>query len=164
MNPGGLFDPAVAPPMGYELQGLLGRQQDLSRGALTFANARVVSLRQGMGLVPLTDALFDEIGVESGTATPGFSRLSPALEHWARGLSRNSVVAYVEADYFGGAGAQSAVAWADGALVLGPLHAQGAINQVLRLLAVKSDLAGDEFDAVGLGLHRRTERWGSTEE
>jgi hypothetical protein len=74
-------------------------------------------------------------------------------------MSAVAPVAYIEAEFFGGTGGQSAVAWSGGSRVLGPLHAQEAINETLRFLGVRADGARDEFDAVGLGRYRDTADW-----
>jgi hypothetical protein len=144
--------------MGYELQALIGKTQVLQLHSGPFQSARVVSLDQGIGIIPLTDELYEEIGGEGELDT--FYKFSPQLEEWARLLSQHAPVAYVEAEYFGGVGGQNAIAWSKGGRILGPLHAENAINQALKLLGVSSaDIAGDEFDAVGLGKHRDTASW-----
>ena len=76
--------------------------------------------------------------------------------------SRFGPIAYVETDYFGSAGSQSAALWRDGALVMalatewagGAGHPDGApINRALRGLGVAPD-GGDEFSVIGLGGYR----------
>jgi hypothetical protein len=131
-------------------------------GDLGFPSAKVVALRQGLSLLPLTDALFDEIQTaapNAGESLPRFEKLSTAVESWVRGLSSRGLAAYVEAEYFGGAGGQSAVAWRQGDVILEPVHSQDAINCALRLLGVDAGGEHDEFDAVGLGLRRSTDDW-----
>jgi hypothetical protein len=78
-------------------------------------------------------------------------------------------VAYVEADFWGGTGTQFAAAWEAGELVLGPIvdgHdarpvtvRRSAISRALRRLGARADGHIDEFDAVGLGRHRRVAAW-----
>ncbi len=109
-------------------------------------------------MIPMTNELFEEIGGDGEVDT--FYKFSPAVEDWAKRLSQDSPIAYVEAEYFGGVGGQSSVAWARGLRVLEPIHAADAINQALKILGVSvAGFAGDEFDAVGLGKHRETESW-----
>ena len=110
--------------MGYSLEALIGRT--LSEHARGFKNARLVSLERGLAMIPVTDALHAEIG--AGDELPGFERLSRQIEEWARRPSPDPV-AYVEAEFFGGLGEQSAVVWQGGERVFGPLHAADAINQ-----------------------------------
>lgn len=120
-----------------------------------------------MAIIPLTDELFDEISASEDLGAfedvDKFYKLSPRVEAWVKRISLNSPVGYLEADYFGGNGGQSAIAWSDGLRVVGPLHTEGAINQVLSFLGVRSGKDCDEFDAVGLGRHRETSDWISEE-
>lgn len=109
-------------------------------------------------MIPLTDELYEEIGGDGEPDT--FYKFSPQLEEWASLMSQHAPVAYVEAEYFGGVGGQNAIAWSKGGRILGPLHDENAINQALKILGVSSaGIAGDEFDAVGLGKHRDTASW-----
>ena len=78
---------------------------------------------------------------------------------WVEGVSFSAPAAYVEAEYFGGSGGQSAVVWSRGAESLPPTHSPEAINTALRLLGVSRGTFHDEFGAVGLPRHRHTEEW-----
>ena len=86
--------------MAYVLQALIGSADTLRKHTSNFASARLVSLPQGMGMIPLTDDLHKEIGGED----IGFSKLSSAAAHWAQKISLDSPVAYVAAEFFGGIG------------------------------------------------------------
>jgi hypothetical protein len=117
----------------------------------------LISLRQGVFMIPVTDQLHEEIG--RGGEMERFEKLSPRVEEWVRHISGGGPVAYVEAEFFGGDGGQSAVVWSNGARVLGPTHDEDAINQALRFLGVRPDGARDEFDAIDLGRNRDTHDW-----
>jgi hypothetical protein len=143
--------------MGYYLQAIIGKQQTLAQHASEFQHARVVPLAQGIAIIPLTDDLYDEIA--GGGEVERFEKLSPGVEEWARRISAVGPVAYIEAEFFGGTGGQSVVAWSEGSRVLGPVHSEHAINEALRFFAVRVDGAHDEFDALGLGRHRNTNDW-----
>ncbi len=141
--------------MGYYLQALVGKADALGKYTSEFQHAHLVSLLQGMAMIPLTDDLHDEIGGDD----LGFVKLTSAGEQWAQRISSLTPVAYVEAEFFGGDGGQSAVVWFNASRVLGPIDSQHAINQALRFLGVQIGNAHDEFDAVGLGKHRDTRDW-----
>ncbi|MGX4732844.1 hypothetical protein [Kitasatospora griseola] len=83
-----------------------------------------------------------------------FRMLPSGFERTLATWSETSPVAYVEADIRGGTGDQSA-----GALTLGPLFEPGyrPISPALRHLGAPADGRPDEFDAIGLGRHGRTE-------
>ena len=93
--------------------------------------------------------------------------LSPEEVRFARWLSsQHGPVAWVETDYFGGNGSQSAAAWVGGEAVVGPSKSgaetgppDGAINLALRCIGVTCGEGGDEFDAIGLGWYRDNEEW-----
>ena len=143
--------------MGYYLQAIIGTQRTLAQHASAFQHARVVPLAQDIAIIPLTDDFHEDIA-DVGEVE-GFEKLSPGVEEWVRRVSVVDPVAYVEAEFFGGTGSQSAIAWSGGSRVLGPLHGKDAINQILRFCGVRRDGAHDEFDAVGLGRHRHTDDW-----
>jgi hypothetical protein len=134
-----------------------------------FNHARVVTLRQGLRLLLMTDDLFDEIQHDSAEApVPGFWKLPIGFDQSLAAWSMQGPVAYVEADYFGGVGTQIAAVWDAGALVLGPLAEPETrtaptrstpISQALRRLGVSAHGHVDEFDAIGLGRHRDTDNW-----
>jgi hypothetical protein len=57
-----------------------------------------------------------------------------------------------------------AIVWKDGAVVLDPLVSKknqvpGPINGALRFLGVSKGEAADEFEAIGLHLHRWIKDW-----
>jgi len=136
-----------------------------------FANGVVADLGQGLGLVPMTRALFDEVR-SSAEGDPRFEPAQlfpPGFEVVLADWSVVDSVVYVEAEYFGGVGSQFAAVWRDGALALGPLvlaeddprpaPGMSPISQALRYLGVSADGHYDEFDAIGLGRHRGVEDW-----
>jgi hypothetical protein len=143
--------------MSYYLQALIGSKEVLDALASEFQHASVIPLAQGMALIPLTDQLHCEIG--KGDTAEGFEKLSPAVSKWAQRISSAAPVTYVEAEFFGGVGGQTAVVWSQGAKVTGPIHSENAINQALRMLGVQMGNAHGEFDAMGLGRHRHTDDW-----
>ena len=143
--------------MGYYLQAIVGRQTTLMQHASAFQHAHIVPLGQGIAMIPVTDDLYDEFA--DGGEVDRFYKLSPGIENWAKRISDSAPIAYVEAEFFGGTGGQSAIAWSQGSSVLGPVHSQHAINEVLRFFGVRVEKAHDEFDAIGLGRHRGTVDW-----
>jgi hypothetical protein len=133
--------------MAYQLHALIARQELLARCS------DVIALPQGVAMVPIVTE-----GEGGPFPSSEFERLSAEIARLAKTLSLKGIVAYVEAEYFGGAGDQRAVVWENGRVEAAPLGGD-AINQVLRRLGVTRGTQHDEFDAVGLGDHRRTEDW-----
>ncbi|WAZ26685.1 hypothetical protein STRCI_008297 [Streptomyces cinnabarinus] len=154
--------------MTYVLQAVIAGEQVLRAAVRDLPAARLATLGQGLALMPLTDALCDAVASGRGRGARGFRWLPDGFDVAVAGWSAAGPVAYVEAEYFGGAGEQRAAAWDGGTLVLGPLHVEegqpfpatgSPISQALRRLGVVASADGDEFSAVGLGRHRRSAAW-----
>ena len=143
--------------MGYYVQALVGTVEALTEHASDFQHTRLVLLPQRMALIPLTDELCLEVG--KGSEADGFEKLSVPVLQWALRISFIAPVAHIEAEFFGGAGGQSAIVRSRGSEAMPPIHSQDAINQALRFLGVQIGNAQDEFDAPGLGRYRNTRNW-----
>ena len=157
--------------MGYTLEGFIARQTTFD--GVVEPTLAVVDLPQQFVLVPLTDELRDSFPLGT-TCYDSFYKLNSELGVWANELSRAGAIAYLEAELFGGTGTHAAVVWDSGKVAFGPLQTEvrwdgqkiiapplrdNAFNQALRFLGVILGDANDEFDALGLGRHRGTEKW-----
>ena len=154
--------------MGYYLQAVVATEPVLRTLADSIEGACVVPLGQHLSLLPMTDALFDAVTAAGTADLNGFWKAPAGFGSALAACSVNGPVAYVEADYFGGRGTQSAQVWERGQVVLGPVHstegepapADGSpISQALRRLGAVRGEYFDEFDAVGFGRHRETDDW-----
>lgn len=179
--------------MRYELAGAVGRTEVLAPLATMHPDALLVPLDvAGLSLVPVTDALATSVtpamicavlgsgivwGPESTGRTAaalhtgpesGFAHLTPGLLALLEALSATGPVAYLEADYLGVNGHQTAAVWRGGGMVLGPLllgrseefvSRTAPITQALRRLGVTRRGRDDEFVVAGLGRYRRTAEW-----
>ncbi|MFD8481936.1 hypothetical protein [Kitasatospora sp. NPDC059673] len=146
--------------MGYALEAVVAAEPLLRAATADLPDAHVVPLAQGLALLPMTDDLHDAV-MDGTPAHPGFRKLPGGFHHTLATWSATGPVAYVEADIWGGTGDQSVAVWTRGALTLGPLTAPtgSPISLALRHLGAHADGHHDEFDALGLGRHRRTEAW-----
>lgn len=163
--------------MPYELKAVIGSFDLLRSRTAGIRDAIVAPLRQRMGLVPVTKQLLEEpTGLRTGRdgAGPGrpFTVMSPAFEQTLSYWSRGGPIAYVEADFHGGDGYQTAAVWRTGAKVWGPAHSSDftgphedwPINAALALLDVvpsSSEEANyhDLFREVGLGWEQDMDGW-----
>ena len=143
--------------MAYTLEAIIASHEILAPALSRYPRAVIVPLKASLALIPLTEDLMDEIG--TGHALDRFEHFIPAIRDWIQLLSATGLVAYVEAEFFGGIGSQSATVWSGGVEVLAPVHGYDAINQALRALGTRSEPSSDEFDTVGLGRHRHTASW-----
>lgn len=152
--------------MSYVLYGIVGDFDHLRRLSGDLPHAVVAPLRQRLGLLPVTGEIFDELTDVRREDGP-FTRMSPAFAERLKDWSHGGRLAYVEADFWGGNGVQTAALWENGRQTWGPEHSQvpvgpcenWPINAVLaRLGAVPTD-EFDLFDAVGFGRERNMEGW-----
>ncbi|MEV6829309.1 hypothetical protein [Amycolatopsis sp. NPDC051102] len=152
----------------YRLESVIGGDAVLRRLAGSVVAARIVPLHGPLSMLLMTDEYFDAVTVPGAPKLAGFWKAPAGFGSSLAACSELGPVAYVEAEYFGGAGTQSAQVWHRGAVLLGPLHvaenerppADGSpISQALRALGVRRGAHFDEFDAAGLGRHRRPEDW-----
>lgn len=73
--------------------------------------------------------------------------------------SAEGPIAYVEAEFFGGAGTQASAVFKAGRLISGPIIDSNAICIALAQVGVARTLSCDEFDALDLGRFRFTDDW-----
>lgn len=156
--------------MGYEVRGVIAGKALAQIIASEFGpGTRAVDLEQGFALVPYSGRVYDHFLGRHGALLRPFNRLGSTIAELLADTSRRGPLAYVEAEYFGGAGEQHAAVWDNGVLAWGPMSIgfqqaiapQGtAISQALRRIGVTStDESRDEFDMVGLRRHRHLEDW-----
>jgi hypothetical protein len=134
-------------------------------------HARIYALKPDATIfvVPYDEDLEDDVQQFQGTGDwlETGPRLSTGAMAFAARASQSAGIGYLETEYFGGVGEQSAVLWQNGALALGPLSMSAdsgvvgrrprslwPVNAVLRGLGVRAGDHDDEFDALGLGSYR----------
>lgn len=135
------------------------------------SSAVVRELPQGLSLVPITEALAQDLidaGIASGDPTPmPAEEMTPGVAALARELSEKGTVLYVATFIHGGIGGQDAIVWRGGSVVLQLGETEdsmsgwpnSSISRALRFAGVKTRKGEDEFDAIGLGTHRSNESW-----
>ncbi|MFI0448351.1 hypothetical protein [Actinomadura sp. 6N118] len=152
--------------MSYVLYGVVGDFDRLRLLTGDLPRAVVAPLEQRLGLLPVTHEIFDELTDERRGDGP-FVFMSPAFAEVLEDWSRGGRVAYVEADFFGGSGNQTAALWENGRQTWGPEHAWSSkrpreswpINAVLARLGAVEVGPFDLFDTVGFGQARDMEDW-----
>ena len=144
--------------MAYTLQAVIAKSGSFS-GPLP-QKLQVVGLRGGIDMLPLTT---EALKIHSISFCPlvdeGSEEVPPQLLKLCEGLSNKCTLAYIEAEFFGGAGAQAHALFSKGKAIGQAVVSESAINEVLSYLGVTRGEAHDEFEAVGLGQHRDTDGW-----
>lgn len=146
--------------MGHHLSAFIARPEVLAGLAELLPGARMLPLAQGLWFAPVPQELRDRAMEDAGDdgAGPGsFIDLVAVLEVIGARLSHRGDVAWMESDWFGGMGDSAARLWRGGEVVI----AEASVNEVLRALGVQrveQPQRLDEWDSVGLGEHRSTDR------
>jgi hypothetical protein len=133
------------------------------------SSLRAVPLEQGVVLFPLTQEIVDSIVTANQfEPLPQFQYLNKSLSAFLAKISVLCPVLYLETEYFGGMGAQTAMVLEKGNVVFGPrTHSTDdgkrdltPISEALQVLGVmKQPHHSDQFDCVGLGRYRDHEDW-----
>ncbi len=145
--------------MGHSVHLIIGRGEAAAAFVRQWPGSRTVELRGGWLAIPVDQGLYDAIEARHpGAVRPSGLDVSPfgLSESLAAATAKGGGLAYIETDYFGGTGGQSATAFVDGQQVMAPQTARGGagpINQALRRIGVQRAEA-DEFDTIGLGERR----------
>lgn len=154
----------------HDVDALIAKSDHLAAAVSGFENAALCPLAQGFSLLPITEALADELTlfepkVRSSLAKP-LQTLSDGLNALAAGISHETPIVYISTAYFGGQGKQDAVVWDDGGVRFSPLTKgydqawpNSPISQALRMIGVVANDREDEFDTLELGKHRKTHKW-----
>ena len=154
----------------HHVTALIAKSETLAARTRQFDYAIVCPLVQSFALLPITEALAEELAVyQSGTKaalTEPIPGVSDGLHALAIEISHDSPVAYITTSYFGGRGGQDALLWNKGGLRFSPATPgydqnwpNSPISQALRGIGVVAEDGMDEFDTVGLGKHRETQQW-----
>lgn len=161
--------------MSYQLSAVLADVELLREETRELDHAVLGGLRQDFALLPMTPQLVEELtgappdyaAGEPDPEHPFTLVLSPALTEVLARWSRRGPVAYVEAEFAGGLGHQTAVVWLDGERSWGPRfdavfdrpRGQWPINAALVELGVEPGVWIDPFAEVGLHVERDTAGW-----
>jgi hypothetical protein len=153
--------------MSYTLSAFIAELNVLHAVSEQYPPMITVPLKQGFGLIPMTSqvAQYFEYESKKDVGQDEFYWLSPYMTLIAAKASTLGKIAYIEAEFFGGAGHQASILWGNGAVLFGPLWAERLpisempINRVLRLMGVRVENSLDEFATLELGVYRATDAW-----
>ncbi|MFI5837145.1 hypothetical protein ACIA5A_26065 [Micromonospora sp. NPDC051300] len=161
--------------MSYQLSAVVADVELLREQTADLDHAVLAALRQDFALLPVTPQLVQELtgrppdfaSDEPCAERPFELVLSPPLAELLARWSRGGPVAYLEAEFAGGLGHQSAVVWLGGDVSWGPRYddaldrprAEWPINRALTRLGVEPGAWIDPFAELGLHLERDTDGW-----
>jgi len=166
--------------MGHRINALIGTHEALKTLVTRLGSPAPTELSFGLVIIPLDERRLDAIAVSVESAIDGFTYLTPHMAE-AIAVAVNGPSLYIETDYFGGKGGQSAAYFENGRLMwqgaesseaasegisLADLREKGAkggkspINEGLSRLGVDRSEDRDEFDQIGLQKLRSLEAFG----
>ncbi len=138
--------------MSHQIQGVVASKEVLAHAAGCGFPDPVRPLDVGMGFVPVTEAALTALSARygEGDADGRFGRLGWGVPAALAQLSAHGALVYLETEYVGGVGEQSATVYAEGARVIDTC----TINEALRRIGVVARAEMDEWDTIGLGDYR----------
>ncbi len=158
--------------MAHSIRAVVAARDAIHDLASAFCD-KPLDLDQGISLLRVSENFLNNINDLVGLAGPDtyseFRGLSRSLESILLAQSFRWTIGYIETDYWGGTGAQSAIGWAGEEVVFGPELSRtewDSLNQnmvvsngwpidgLLRMLGVWTDGKRDEFDMLGIGNYR----------
>jgi hypothetical protein len=144
--------------MSYSIQAFVALQGTFN--ADSFNGLAVIRLDNGVEIIPIGSATRKLYGIPFLPLTDeGSDELPMAVLGLYSTLGSQRPVAYVEAEFFGGSGAQAHALISQSGACLGVNVSNDAINYALAWLGVQPRDGKDRFDTVGLGQHRETDDW-----
>jgi len=160
--------------MAHNIQVIIAKNAIIEQIESNWIHAHKLPLKQGFSLIPMTRDLFDDITELGSLKTTASPKTNGAIYHWLQSEAdlQQGSLAFIETDYFGGLGIQSAILFECKQPHIGPVTTEsrwndslsaleqfptgkGAINQILQKLGVVHKPAKqDEFDSLELGYYR----------
>ncbi len=165
--------------MGHYIQCIIGKDNVINELTNNWIHANKLSLKEEFSLIPMTEELIDDINelanCGSDLAHDEFEMLSKSVELVLKEISHLGKIAYIETEYFGGSGVQSAISYKNGKIQDGPKSTKTewdnnkhefrhtpcgvqAINSILLGLGLPEREDKDSFDYLGLGNFRSNEK------
>jgi hypothetical protein len=147
----------------HYISGLIAQSALLGRIAASLDLSPPATLPDGFAFLPIDTRDILRLAGESRPVLidDEYQALDAAFIPMVQSLSVEGRIAYVQTEYFGGAGGQAALVADKGEIIFGPIHEEmsGPINDALRLLGVTGASGIDPFQAVGLSRHRSNDGW-----
>lgn len=146
----------------YSIEAIFGSKFGIYKILEMFPNTtRAIDLGNDLFLIPYSKNAKSAFlaKMKNNKTVKGFESLTNGLKSLLLNASKGSIIAYFEAEYFGGEGSQCSIVFINGKKVLTELNNTNAINTALQIIGVKRNNNMDEFDSIGLGKFKNTEQW-----
>ena len=146
----------------YYLSAVIGQANAINEiETMLLFSQKHVNLMDDILMIPLTNELYSFIisKYEQKFNVVWFDYLNLSLYDIIKESSKLGKICYVEAEYFGGKGSHSSIAFKDNCEVFREIEIVGSIDKALKHIGVLTINDKDEFDSIGLGKYRDTESW-----
>ncbi len=162
----------------HNIRGFIGKEDIINEFRESWIDLKSISLKQGLMMILLTDEFFDDVRELFDSKldvdySSYFTYFTPAICKLLEQESKSGKLAYIETEYFGGVGSQSAILYEKGKIKIDATKTENvaiidkylgdedtkekAINVVLKELGAYREKNKDEFESVGLNNFRRME-------
>ena len=148
--------------MGHHITGIIGKKDVLDRLGRFNKIGFPATLIERWGFLPLSDYDLDSLfpAPDIRVKDSCFIYLSQDLVKFLSVNSSESPLAYIETDYFGGVGSQSAVVYHLGKEIFAPSKSKAeTINRALKTMGISCGNSFDEFEFLGLNRFRDNDDW-----
>lgn len=144
--------------MGYLIQAVI-MMPDALPGTLP-PDLSMVRLGQAVQMIPLGETALEKYELPFlALLEENNTKNLPALLKLLNNIRTTGRIAYIEAEYFGGEGAQAHILIDKDGDVKTSIATSDAINEALNWLGVQGTGKADEFESIGLGRCRDTNDW-----
>ncbi|MBR6580281.1 MAG: hypothetical protein IKK66_03190 [Ruminococcus sp.] len=137
---------------------IIGKDHVIRSIAECWVYVEMIKLPQEFALVFLNDNLFDDIekliDLKNTCDYPHLNYLTNSVIEFLKVNSLKGQLLYMETDYFSRYGTQVGVIFENGDIKCEPMHGDGTVNHLLKLLGVRKLLQKDEFDTLELYKYR----------
>jgi len=141
--------------MAYTLQALVSATGEHIKKS---PDSKIVALSQDFEILLFTTSFTERNNFEILPLAGGSGELPETMADFCKSVSFGCVIAYIEAEYFGGTGVQASVIFKDAREDAQKIE-PGAINLALKRLGVSTKAPFDEFASLNPGQYRRTDDW-----
>ena len=148
--------------MGHRINAIIGGEQTLIELIEFFGLPLPIKLDFDLILIGLDEQRLDMLATDEAASYEGFTYLTAKIAKIIEAKLNHGHALYIETDYFGGIGNQSAALFADGHLIWKDTtnSLECPINEGLAKLGVSPSNGQDEFGRIGLDRFRNFETLG----
>ena len=137
--------------MSFFLKAIIGKSDDLKNIFSKFDRLVVKEMPQSISIIPVVNHFYETITNSRLIDEYTDTFITDLFLEQLSQLSKEATFGYIEAEYFGGTGTQKAVLFIKESKEITRFSDDNAINSLLQYFDVQKKNGHDEFDTIGLG-------------